>query len=235
MKFPGQLTVSGLLFVFLLLGCTPGQAEPGGAVQEITAEATYLMDDNDTVAKAEAQALLRAKKTALEQVNPAAVTLEEAASLPNDIFKVIVLDKKTGLNGDKIEYWVQVQAFVQPDKVEAELKEMRGYDEFFYENTLYIKGEGNKYKSKIWHSKNLSREDRPYFGVNITLISKTDDHVTFALFNNKYYGKPFRQPKRFLAKIYQLMSKRSSWGMKPYWEWRRKNACARRHMLMGEC
>ena len=187
MKTPVQLVVRSLFLFLLLLGCSlPGYAEPG-AVQEATAEATYLMDDNDTAVKAEAQALLRAKKAALEQVNPSAVTLEEAASLPNDIFKVIVMDKKTGLNGDKIEYRVQVQAFVQTDKVGAALKEMRGYDEFFYENTTYIKGEGNKYKSKIWRSKSLSREDRPYFGVNITLISKADDHVTLALYNNKYY------------------------------------------------
>lgn len=187
MKSPVKLVVRSLVLALVMFGnCLSGYAEPA-AVQDVTAEATYLMDDNDTAAKAEAQALLRAKKAALEQVSPSVVTLEEAASLSSDIFKVLVLDKKTGLNGDKIEYWVQVQAFVQPDKVGAALKEMRGFDEFFYENTLYIKGEGDKYKSKVWRSKNLSREDKPYFGMNLTIITKSDEHVVLALCNNKYY------------------------------------------------
>lgn len=171
MKSPVKLVVRSLFLALVMFGsCLSGYAEPA-AVQEVTAEATYLMDDNDTAAKAEAQALLRAKKAALEQVSPAAVSMEDAANLANDIFKVVVLDKRTGLNGDKIEYWVQVQAVVQPDKVRDSLKEMRADDEFSYENTLYIKGEGDKYKSKVWHSKNLSREDKPYFGMNLTIES----------------------------------------------------------------
>ena len=190
MKSPVKLVVRSLFLALVMFGnCLNGYAEPV-AVQEVTAEATYLMDDNDTAAKAEAQALLRAKKAALEQVSPAAVTMEDAANLANDIFKVVVLDKRTGLNGDKIEYWVQVRAVVQPDKVRDSLKEMRADDEFSYENTLYIKGEGDKLKSKIWRSKNVSREDRPYFGMNLTVISKTDDHVVLALCNNKYYEEP---------------------------------------------
>ena len=191
MKSPGKLMVRSLFFVLLLFGCSlPGHAEPGSAAQEITAEATYLMDDNDTVAHAEAQVLLRAKKTALEQAVSSSVTLENAANLPNDIFKVTVLDRKTALNGDKIEYWVQIQAVAQLDKVEASLKEMRGYEDFSYENILYLKDGRDKYKSKVWRTKNASREDRSYFGMPLTIIARLDDHVILALCNNKYYEEP---------------------------------------------
>ena len=188
MKSPEKLMVSVLLFVFLLFGSIlPGHAEPGSAVQEVMAEATYLMNDSDTGAKAEAQVLLRAKKAALEQVSSASGTLENAANLPNDIFKVTVLDKKTYLNGDKFEYWVQIQVLLQLDKVEARLKELRGCEDFSYENVLYLKDGKDKYKSKVWRTKNASREDRAYFGMPLTIITRFDDHVMLALCNNKYY------------------------------------------------
>ena len=64
MKSPVKLVVRSLFLALVMFGsCLSGYAEPA-AVQEVTAEATYLMDDNDTAAKAEAQALLRAKKAA---------------------------------------------------------------------------------------------------------------------------------------------------------------------------
>nr|WP_320146841.1 hypothetical protein [uncultured Anaeromusa sp.] len=151
------------------------------------------MNDNDTLSQAEAQAWLRAKKNAVEKVTSSSVTMENVASLPNDILKVTVLDKKSKLNGTVIECWMQIQVAVQPEKLEAALKEMRGYDEYFFEGTVYLKGGDEKIRTRVWSSKNLYREDRLYYGMPLTIIKRSDDQVVQALCNNKYYEETLKK------------------------------------------
>jgi len=176
-----------ILLTMLLLFSQITSAEPGGAVQEVTAEAIYQMSDTDTVSKAEAQALLYAKKSAVEQVCTSSVSMENVANLSNNILRVTVLDKKNNLNGDKVECWVQIQAIIEPEKMEAAFKEMRGYDACSYENTMYVKDAKEKARSKVWKNKNATREERPYYGMPITIINRLDDQVTWFLCNNKFY------------------------------------------------
>jgi len=188
MDFLGRIAFKmAILLSMLLLFSQTISAEPGGAVQEVTAEATYQMSDTDTVSKAEAQALLSAKKSAVEQVSTSSVTMENVANLRNDILRVTVLDKKNNLNGDKVECWVQIHATIQPEKMEAAFKEMRGYDEVFYEQTMYVKDAKEKVRSKVWKNKNAIREERPYYGMPITIINRLDDQVAWILCNNKFY------------------------------------------------
>lgn len=174
-----------LLAMFLFL-CQSAFAGPSDVVKEVIADATYQMSDTDTMSKAEAQALLRAKKIAVEQVSPSSVSMDYVANLPNDILQVSVLEKKNNLNGDKIECWVQIQATVQSEKMEAALKEMRGYDECFFEKIAYIKGTKEKIQSKIWRNKNAIREDSSYYGMPITLINRSDEGA-WILCNNKFF------------------------------------------------
>ena len=177
---------------FLLLSSQVSYAEETATCKEVTSEATYRMGESDTPAKAEEQALLRAKRNALEQVSSLTLTAENIAALPSEVFTVTVLDKKKTMNGDAMECWVKIQAVIYPDKLETTLKQTNsiwgGPAEYYQESVMYANGKEIS-RTKSWTKNNWERIEMPDF-TKITKYEKTDKVITdtsWSIKNNKYF------------------------------------------------
>lgn len=104
-------------------------------VKEIISEGTYNMGDGETPNAAESQAVLQAKRTALEQagtyvasyskVKNFQLTEDEIQVLASGIMEVDVLDKKRTIVGDGFNFWVKIKARVSTDKMEAMVKRVK--------------------------------------------------------------------------------------------------------------
>src|SRR4030066_527209 len=103
--------------------------------KEIISEGTYNMGDGETPGVAESRALLQAKRTALEQagtyvesytkVENLQLTKDEIQVLASGIMEVTILDKKRTVVGDGFNFWVQIKAKVNPDKIEEMAKRVK--------------------------------------------------------------------------------------------------------------
>ncbi len=103
--------------------------------KEIISEGTYNMGDGETPSVAESRALLQAKRTALEQagtyveswtkVENLQLTKDEIQVLASGIMEVEILDKKRTIVGDGFNFWVQIKAKVNPDKIEEMAKRVK--------------------------------------------------------------------------------------------------------------
>jgi len=103
--------------------------------KEIISEGTYNMGDGETPMDAEAQALLQAKRGAMEQ---AGTYIESYTKLKNlqlaedeiqviatGVIEIEVLDKKRAIVGDGINFWVKIKARVSTDRIEEMAKRVR--------------------------------------------------------------------------------------------------------------
>lgn len=178
--------------VSLLLSSQVSYAEETASKKEIIAEAIYRMGESDTPVKAEEQALLRAKRNALEQVSSLALTPESIAALPPEVFAVTVLDKKKTMNGDAIECWVKIQAVIYLDKLKTTLTQTNsiwgGPAEYYQERVTYADGK-ESYREKYWIKHNWTRREFPGSFVTITKYEKNNKALTYTywtLANNKY-------------------------------------------------
>lgn len=127
-KYRGlRLSIAALtLFVFTVLAI-PAFAEP----VEIFAEGTYQMGDNDTPARAEQQALLKAKRNALEQAGTFVTSISvENRQISDELFvafstgviKVSILDTQRTQVGNGMEVRVKIKAIVDTVKFDEFMK-----------------------------------------------------------------------------------------------------------------
>lgn len=181
-----------LFFCSLLCFSQISHAEEGGTVREIIVEALCPIDGTNTPAKAEEQALLLAKKNALEQAGVQNVAQIYIDSLPKDVFDVTVLDKKKVIEGSRLSYWVQIKALIKPDQMEAAVKGINpiwgGPAEYYSESISYENGK------EIGRGKNWTKNgwDRSEMDGMITIVKaeRKDNVITsksWYLKNNKFF------------------------------------------------
>jgi len=192
MKVIFRLLISLLLFGSLLFLNQVSYAEEGDTVLEVIAEATCPIGGANTPAKAEAQALLLAKKNALEQTGTQNLTLENIDSLPEDVFAVTVLDKKKVMDGNTLGYWVQIKALVKPDQIEGAVKAINpiwgGPAEYYAESIFYVNGKEDS-RGGSWTKNNWDRSEMGGM-ITISKYEKKDNVITvrsWNLQNNKYF------------------------------------------------
>jgi len=205
MKAVFRLLTILLLFGSLLFLNQVSYAEEGDTVQEVIAEATCPIGGANTPAKAEAQALLLAKKNALEQAGTQNLTLENIDSLPEDVFTFIVLDKKKVMDGTTLGYWVQIKALVKPDHIESAVKAINpiwgGPAEYCDEWIFYQNGKETG-RGKTWTKNGWERSEMDGM-ITITKYEKKDKVFTarsWHLKNNKYFeAEPYKMIKEEVA------------------------------------
>lgn len=181
-----------LLLAGVALLQTPVYAEEG-EFQEIVAEAVYPIGPSDTIAKAEAQALLLAEKNALEQVGLSNLTIDDIGNLPETVFSVTVLDKKKTVSNNRLAYWMQIKALVKPDQVETALKSINpiwgGPAEYYDEGIGYTNGKETA-RFKTWTKNGWDRTEHADGLIIICKSEKSNGVITrrtWYLKNNRYY------------------------------------------------
>jgi len=131
----------------------------------IVADATYVMGDSDTLAGAEENALLRAKRKAVEE---AGVYIEAMArnverysggatshlytlsirTVSAAITETEILDKRRTLEGDRLAFYVKIRATVQIDKLEEAIKRQLE-NEQLAEHHRQLEAENTQLKSEL--------------------------------------------------------------------------------------
>lgn len=94
----------------------------------IVSEGSYNMGDGETPTVAESRALLNAKRTALEQAGTYIesysktknyqLTADEVKVIASGLMQVTILEKKRTVVGDGFNFWVKIEARVNPEKME---------------------------------------------------------------------------------------------------------------------
>lgn len=122
----------------------PASAAPitAGQVKVVEAEATYTMGDGDTLAGAEEQVLLRAKRKAVEEAgvyieassNDIETTSAEKTSRLNSlgirtvaaaVTETDILEKRRTLEGDRLTFYVKIRAKVHVDWLAEAIKRIK--------------------------------------------------------------------------------------------------------------
>lgn len=151
----------------------------GYAVQQesplkiVEAEATYVMGDSDTLTGAEEQALLRAKRKAVES---AGVYLEATSedveryvngkpsrwnslairTLASAITKTEIVEKRRAFDGDRPSFYVKVKVAVQLDVLETAIKRLRA-DEQLAEHHRRLEAENQELRAQLERMKTDAR------------------------------------------------------------------------------
>jgi len=186
-----------ILFGIFILFTPISHAEDINNVKEIIAEATYQMSDTDTPAKAEEQALLRAKRNAFEQISSQTIDMDTLNNLPDEIFSTSILDKKKTLNANSLQIWIQIKAVINPDKLESALKGnlsfslWSGAPQYYCERMSYFNGTVSK--SKLWVRNNWDRSEYDFGTTTIRKFERKDGGFLVHEWNirhNKYIEAP---------------------------------------------
>ena len=142
----------------------PAQAA-GPHVKVVTADASYVMGDGETLAGAEDNALTRAKRKAVEEtgvyIEAASQDIEKHADgkttrLNSLSIRTIVaaitetefLEKRRALEGDRIVFYVKIRATINLDTLEDAIKRQKAYEQLA-EHHHQLRNENVQLKSEL--------------------------------------------------------------------------------------
>lgn len=145
-------------------------------VKVVTAEASYVMGDNDTLAGAEEYVLTRAKRQAVEEagvyIEAASQDIEQHAdgrtthlnslsirTIAAAITQTEVLEKRRMLDGDRIIFHVKIRATVNLDMLEEAIKRQKAYEQLAEHHHL-LHAENNQLKAELDELRRQLRESR---------------------------------------------------------------------------
>jgi tetratricopeptide (TPR) repeat protein len=157
-----QRAFSASLLLWTVAGIGLAQAEHSKVV---VAQATYVMGDSDTIASAEENALLRAKRQAIEE---AGVYLEATSkdvethagghtahlnslgirTLAAAVTETEILDKRRSFEGDRLVFYVKIKAKVHLDWLTEAIKRMKA-DEQLAAHHRQLEAENSHLKAEL--------------------------------------------------------------------------------------
>ena len=131
----------------------------------VIADATYLMADTDTLAGAEENAIMRAKRKAVEEVGIYVEAISEdieqesggkttrtntlsVRTIAASVTRTDVLETRRRLEQDRLSFYVKVRVTVSMDRLEEAVRRQRAYDELAEHDRL-LSSENNKLKAEI--------------------------------------------------------------------------------------
>jgi len=134
-------------------------------IKVIVAEATYVMGDSDTLAGAEENALLRAKRKAIEEagvyIEASSTDVETSAggttthlnqlgvrTIAAAITETDVLEKRRALDGDRPTFYVKVRATVHLDLLTEAIKRLKS-DEQLAAHHRQLQTENSRLKTQL--------------------------------------------------------------------------------------
>lgn len=177
--------------------------EDSGNIREIVAEGTYQMKSSDTLALADAQALLQAKRNALAQVYAQPADDSTIVNLPEYVFSVSVLDTQRSVVGNAMQSLVQIKAFVNMEQLPTALKEAvslwGGPAQYYCEEGI---SSDDRYPRKTWVSNSGKRQLQLYGQINLETYEKQGDQIlvhSYWIRGNKYldmYSHLLKKEKR---------------------------------------
>jgi hypothetical protein len=144
----------------------------------VVADATYLMTDTDTLSGAEENALMRAKRKAVEEVG---VYIESSSqdiekevdgktsrsnslsvrTIAAAITKTEILEKRRALEDDRLSFYVKVKVTVSLDALEEAIKRQHAYDELA-EHHRRLSTEYTQLKAELDELRNQTRASRRF-------------------------------------------------------------------------
>jgi tetratricopeptide (TPR) repeat protein len=145
-------------------------------VKVVVADASYVMGDSDTLAGAEENALTRAKRKAVEAtgvyIEAASQDVEKHANgqttrlnslsvrtLAAAITETEILEKRRGLEGERVVFYVKIKATINLDMLEEAIKRQKAYEQLA-EHHHQLHDEHNQLKSELDALRKQLRESR---------------------------------------------------------------------------
>lgn len=158
----------------LLLVLLAGPQALAQNVKVVVAEASYVMGDSDTLAGAEENALLRAKRKAVEEAGVYIEALSQdvetyaggksshlnllgVRTLSAAVTETEILDKRRSLEGDRIAFHIKIRATILLDKLEEAVKRLKS-DEQLAEHHRQLQSENTTLKSELGRLRKQLRE-----------------------------------------------------------------------------
>jgi tetratricopeptide (TPR) repeat protein len=169
-----RILLSALLLATLSLNLPARAAEPH--VKVAVAEASYVMGDGDTLAGAEENAVLRAKRKAVEEAGVYIEALSQDIEKHADgkttrlnslsirtiaaaITETEFLEKRRALEGDRIVFYVRLKATINLDTLEDAIKRQKAYEQLAEHHHL-LHAENSQLKSELDALRKQLRETR---------------------------------------------------------------------------
>ncbi|MGH7260041.1 MAG: tetratricopeptide repeat protein [Nitrospiraceae bacterium] len=163
------LLATALLVSLPALAATPN-------VKVVVADASYVMGDSDTLAGAEENALTRAKRKAVEEtgvyIEAASQDVEKHAAgqttrlnslsvrtLAAAITETEILEKRRGLEGERVVFYVKIKATINLDTLEEAIKRQKAYEQLA-EHHHQLHDENHQLKSELDALRKQLRESR---------------------------------------------------------------------------
>lgn len=164
--------MSPLSLQVLILALLPSALSPAAPakaaephIKVVTAEASYVMGDGDTLAGAEEHVLARAKRKAVEEagvyIEAASQDIEKHAdgrttrlnslsirTIAAAITQTEFLEKRRVLEGDRIVFHVKIKATVNLDMLEDAIKRQKAYEQLAEHHHL-LHAENNQLKAEL--------------------------------------------------------------------------------------
>lgn len=131
--------------LFVLLVVSPVLAASPN-VRVVVADATYVMADTDTLSGAEENALIRAKRKAVEEVGvyieassqdvekevngkTSRINSLSVRTIAAAITETEILDKRRALEGERLAFYIKIKATVSLDTLEEAIKRQKAYEQ----------------------------------------------------------------------------------------------------------
>jgi len=158
----------------VLAGLSAQAAAPN--IKVVVADASYVMGDSDTLAGAEENALTRAKRKAVEEtgvyIEAASQDVEKLANgqttrlnslsvrtLAAAITETQILEKRRGLESERVVFYVKIKATINLDTLEEAIKRQKAYEQLA-EHHHQLHDEHNQLKSELDALRKQLRESR---------------------------------------------------------------------------
>ena len=155
--------IPALLLLTLLSSVPARAAEPH--VKVVVAEASYVMGDSDTLAGGEENALIRAKRKAVEEtgvyIEAESKDVEKHAdgkttrlnqlsvrTIAAAVTETEFLEKRRALEGDRIIFYVKIRATINLDTLEDAVKRQKAYEQLAEHHHL-LHAENSQLKSEL--------------------------------------------------------------------------------------
>lgn len=145
-------------------------------VRVVVADATYLMADTDTLSGAEENALIRAKRKAVEEVGVYIETSSQDSEKEVDgktswtnslsvrtiaaaITKTEILEKRRALEGERLSFYVKIKVTVSLDGLEEAVKRQQAFDQLA-EQQRRLQTENSQLKAELDELRTQTRASR---------------------------------------------------------------------------
>ncbi|MGH7167701.1 MAG: hypothetical protein ACREII_04140, partial [Nitrospiraceae bacterium] len=162
------------LLAVLVLG--PAGLATTTHVRVVVADATYLMADTDTLSGAEENALIRAKRKAVEEVGVYIETSSQDSEKEVDgktswtnslsvrtiaaaITKTEILEKRRALEGERLSFYVKIKVTVSLDGLEEAVKRQQAFDQLA-EQQRRLQTENSQLKAELDELRTQTRASR---------------------------------------------------------------------------